>query len=77
MTSLPPLPKSADWVCVSHSEFGISTTMWRPAGQDYYTADQMRAYALAALAAGKPAGRCVWGPMGCSYPRCDCNAAIV
>jgi len=51
--------------------------MWRPAGQDYYTADQMRAYALAALAAGKPAGRCVWGPMGCSYPRCDCNAAIV
>ena len=48
---LPALPEPEKMLCISGRERGIVYTTWRDAGKDYYTADQMHAYAQAAIAA--------------------------
>ena len=53
--TLPPLPTPADTVCVHYTERGITSSTWKTPGRDYYTADQMHAYATAAgISTGHP-----------------------
>lgn len=48
--NLPPLPEPQKTVCIVDSERGLSWTYWRTPAAPVFTADQMRAYARAALA---------------------------